>query len=69
MKRIVLISMFFSLVLSLSGCTVVKEYYVRQSPRPYASLAHRRHDRPVLPPVHPARPPYGFRQPRDHYGH
>lgn len=68
MKRIVLISMFVSLVLSLTGCTVVKEHYVRRSPRPYASLSHRRHVRPVLPPVrhpvHPRRSPYRLRQQR-----
>jgi hypothetical protein len=73
MKRITLISMFVSLVLSLTGCTVVKEYYVRQTPRPNASLSHRSHSRPVLSPVrrpvHPDRPSYRLRNPRDRYGH
>jgi len=70
MKRIMFISMFVSLVLLLTGCTVVKEHYVRRDPRPHASLSHRRYTRPVLPPrrhpVHPDRPSYRMRHRRSH---
>ncbi|MHC4643483.1 MAG: hypothetical protein ACYS32_17720 [Planctomycetota bacterium] len=73
MKRIILISMFVSLVLSLTGCTVVKEHYVRRGPSPHASLSHRRYSRPVLPPrrypAHPGRPSYRSRHRRSHYVH
>jgi hypothetical protein len=70
MKRITFISTFISLVLLLTGCTVVKERYVRQVPRP---MPMRTYKRPVVHPreypIRHDKVPYRLRQRRDHYGH
>ncbi|MDH4238521.1 MAG: hypothetical protein OEW48_03055 [Phycisphaerae bacterium] len=70
MKRILMISMLVSLVLWLTGCTVVKEHYVQRGPR---QLSMRTQRRPMLRPgVHPVRTGrtnYGWRDRRDYYAH
>ncbi|MHC4084284.1 MAG: hypothetical protein ACYSWZ_07510 [Planctomycetota bacterium] len=70
MKRIMLISMLVSFVLSLTGCTVVKEHYVQRGPRHVSMRTHRRPTlHPGAHPVRPGRTHYGSRHRRGHYAH
>ncbi|MHC4692594.1 MAG: hypothetical protein ACYS67_07620 [Planctomycetota bacterium] len=70
MKRIMLISMLVSLVLSLTGCTVVKEHYVHRGPRHISMRTHRRPiPHPGRHPVRPGRTHYGWRNRRNYHVH
>lgn len=70
MKRIIFISMFVSLALLLTGCTIVKERYVREGPRP---LPMRTYRRPPVPqrryPIRDGREPYRLQRRSDHRVH
>ena len=71
MKRLFLISMFVSLVLCVTGCTVVKEHYVHRGPVPHAPVSMRTHRRPMPQsrshPVRHVGPSYRLRNRRDRY--